>query len=85
MKQEITAQLTDEAGEIYSQTFLIERKFKVKQTEYLALIPKENDDDVYLFRFQEKNSHITLLEIESDEEYDEAAQTYETLLANEGA
>ena len=76
MKQ-ITATLLDENNNEFEQTFTIERKFTVDNKEYLALIPIEDEENVYLFDFTEADGNITLAEIESDAEYDRVAEIYE--------
>ena len=76
MKQ-ITATLLDENNNEFEQTFTIERKFTVDNKEYLALIPIEDEENVYLFDFTEADGNITLVEIESDAEYDRVAEIYE--------
>ncbi len=80
MEQTITATLLDENNNEFEQTFTVERKFEVADKEYLALIPAEDEDNVYLFDFEEIDGTITLKEIESDEEYDRVADAYEALM-----
>ncbi len=77
MEQQITATLLDESGNEMEQTFTVERKFVVAEKEYLALIPVGDEENVYLFAFTEADGDVTLLEIESDEEYDRVADAYE--------
>ena len=78
--EQITATLLDENGNEMEQVFTIERKFEVKGKEYLALIPADDEENVYLFDFTEIEGEIVLIEIESDEEYDQAAEAYEALM-----
>lgn len=80
MNKEITAIITDENGETFTQEYTLERKFEVKGHEYLALIPKDDDDNVYLFDFKEENGDVVLMEIEDDDIFDAVALTYEKLL-----
>ncbi len=80
MNKEILATLTDENGESFTQAYILEREFKVKEHSYLALIPKDDDDNVFLFDYQEENGNVTLLEIEDDDLFDDVALAYEKLL-----
>ncbi len=80
MNKEILATLTDENGEAFTQAYIVEREFKVNSHSYLALIPKEDDDNVYLFDYVEENETIVLLEIEDDDIFDEVALAYEKLM-----
>ncbi len=80
MNKEIIATLTDESGESFTQTYMVEREFSVKGHSYLALIPKDDDDNVFLFDYKEDNGNVILLEIEEDDEFDAVAIAYEKLL-----
>lgn len=84
MNKEIIATLTDENGETFTQEYTVERKFQVQGHDYLALIPKEDDDNVYLFDFKEENGDVVLLEIEDDDVFDAVALAYEKLLDQQG-
>lgn len=80
MEQQITATVFDENGNQCEQTFWVEREFSVDGKGYLALIPTDDDDLVYLFAYQKTNEDITLIEIEDDDEYDRVADAYEHLM-----
>jgi uncharacterized protein YrzB (UPF0473 family) len=80
MNEKITATVLDENGNECEQTFLVERKFSVKDKEYLALIPMEDDNLIFLFAFTEQDGKIELVEIEDDAEYDRVAEIYENLM-----
>ena len=80
MNKEILATLTDETGETFTQAYTVEREFKIDGHSYLALIPKDDDDNVFLFDYKEENGNIQLLEIEDDDLFDEVALAYEKLL-----
>lgn len=80
MNKEIIATLTDETGETFTQTYTVEREFEVKGHAYLALIPENDDDNVYLFDFKTENEEVILLEIEDDDVFDAVALAYEKLL-----
>jgi len=76
----ITATLFDDNGDAFEQSFEVERRFSVKGKEYLALVPTDNDSDVYLFDFIEHDGKISLLEIEDDDVYEQVADTYEAMM-----
>ncbi len=78
--EQITATLVDENGNEFEQVFTVERKFTVKEKEYLALIPTDDEENVYLFDFTEIEGETVLVEIESDDEYDRVAEAYEALM-----
>ena len=80
MENQITAVVLDDNGNECEQTFSVERKFAVDNKEYLALIPIEDDDMIYLFAFTETDGKVELLEIEDDDEYDRVAEVYENLM-----
>ena len=80
METMITATILDENGTECQQTFSIERQFSVAGKEYLALIPVEDDDMIYLFSFTKENDAITLVEIENDDEYEQVAAAYEGMM-----
>jgi uncharacterized protein YrzB (UPF0473 family) len=80
MENQITAVVLDDNGNECEQTFSVERKFSVDNKEYLALIPVEDDDMIYLFAFTETDGKVELLEIEDDDEYDRVAEVYENLM-----
>ena len=80
MNKQITAAVLDENGNECQQTFFVEREFTVADKPYLALIPADDDDLVYLFAFTKEGDDVTLLEIEDDEEYDRVADAYEHLM-----
>ncbi len=52
--------------------------FDVEGKEYIAITPKDSDDDVLLYGFQEdEEGEVDLTEIETDEEYEKVASTFE--------
>jgi len=50
-------------------------KFEVEEKVYIALLPEDNED-VLLYRFSEKDGEIELDRIEEDEEYFNVAEVY---------
>ena len=83
MMDSITATVYDENGTPSEQTFLIERQFTVANKGYLALIPVDDDDLIYLFAYTQTDGVVTLVEIEDDDEYDRVAKAYEAMLDTE--
>ncbi|MBQ8942089.1 MAG: DUF1292 domain-containing protein [Firmicutes bacterium] len=50
--------------------------FEVDDTEYIALLP-EDDEEVLVYRYVEgENDEFELLNIESDEEYEKVSDTF---------
>ncbi len=57
--------------------------FNLKDYEYIALLP-ENEEDVFLYRFKElDNQEINISNIESEEEYDEVAEVFYNIFDDE--
>ena len=61
--------------------------FPVEEKEYIALLPlneegKNESGEVYLYAFSEQDGNPILANIESDEEYDRAAQAFDQILEN---
>lgn len=83
MMDSITATVYDETGTPSEQTFWIERQFTVENKGYLALIPVDDDDLVYLFAYTQTEGTVTLVEIEDDDEYDRVAEVYEAMMDTE--
>ena len=64
------------------------RIFPAGENDYIALLPLEGEaaeqDEVYLYRYVENDGREpSLLNIESDEEYDAAADRFDELLDDE--
>ena len=58
--------------------------FEVEGKEYIALIPDDDTDDVYLYGYKETSEEeFELIDIESDEEFDKVAAEFEKLTAEE--
>jgi uncharacterized protein YrzB (UPF0473 family) len=57
--------------------------FEVEDTEYVALLP-ENEDEVFLYQFKElDDGEIQLDNIESEEEYEKVSEIFMELMDNE--
>lgn len=58
--------------------------FEVEGKEYLALLPDNDDDEVYLYRYNElPNEEFELLDIETDEEFEKVAAEFDKLSIDE--
>ena len=58
--------------------------FDVEGKEYIALIPDDDSDDVYLYGYQEvSDEEFELIDIEDDDEFDKVVKVFEELTAEE--
>ena len=58
--------------------------FDVEGKEYIALIPDDDSDDVYLYGYKEVNDdEFELIDIEDDAEFDKVVKEFEALTAEE--
>jgi len=58
--------------------------FEVDGKEYIALIPDDDTDDVYLYGYKEVNDdEFELVDIEDDAEFDKVSAEFERLTAEE--
>ena len=58
--------------------------FEVDGKEYIALIPDDDSDDVYLYGYKEVNDdEFELIDIEEDAEFDKVVKEFEALTAEE--
>ena len=58
--------------------------FDVNGKEYIALIPEDGTDDVYLYGYKEINEEeYELIDIEDDAEFELVAKEFEALTAEE--
>lgn len=54
--------------------------FDCEGKEYMALVPDDGSDDVYLYGYKEKNEEeFELLDITDDEEFDRVAAEFDRL------
>ena len=58
--------------------------FEVEGKEYIALIPDDDTDDVYLYGFKElEDDEFELIDIEDDDEFDKVAAEFDKITAEE--
>lgn len=58
--------------------------FDVDNKEYIALIPHDDTDDVYLYGYKEiSEEEFELIDIEDDDEFEKVAAEFERLTAEE--
>lgn len=58
--------------------------FEVEGKEYIALIPDDDTDDVYLYGFKElDDEEFELIDIEDDAEFDKVAAEFDKITAEE--
>lgn len=53
--------------------------FEVDEKDYIVLLPEENEN-VYLYRYEEVQGEPEVSIIEDDDEYDKAAEVYNSML-----
>ncbi|HHZ03418.1 MAG TPA: DUF1292 domain-containing protein [Tissierellia bacterium] len=56
--------------------------FPVEDKDYIALLPldEQEEGEIYLYEFKEKDDSIELLSIESDEEYEAVTEAFDEIL-----
>ncbi|MBZ2174477.1 DUF1292 domain-containing protein [Schnuerera sp. xch1] len=52
--------------------------FEVEDNEYIALVPIE-DEQVFLYRYEEEDGEMDLINIEDDEEFEIASEAFYAL------
>ena len=58
--------------------------FDVDGKEYIALIPDDDSDDVYLYGYKEvDDEEFELIDIEDDDEFDKVVKVFEELTDEE--
>ncbi|MBQ9826061.1 MAG: DUF1292 domain-containing protein [Firmicutes bacterium] len=58
--------------------------FDVDGKEYIALIPDDDSDDVYLYGYKEvSDEEFELIDIEDDDEFDKVVKVFEELTDEE--
>lgn len=58
--------------------------FEVDGKEYIALIPDDDSDDVYIYGYKEiSDEEFELLDIEDDEEFERAVEEFDRITAEE--
>lgn len=56
--------------------------FEVDELEYIALVPID-EEEVLLYRFEEKGDNLELINIEDDEEFEIVSEAFYTLFVEE--
>ncbi|MDR0884780.1 MAG: DUF1292 domain-containing protein [Clostridiales Family XIII bacterium] len=55
--------------------------FDVEDKEYIALVPDDGSDDVYIYGYKEVgDDEFELVEIEDDAEFDTAVESFESIM-----
>jgi len=57
--------------------------FEANGKEYIALIPDDGSDDVYLYGYEETDDEFKLVDIEDDAEFKTAVAEFDKLVAAE--
>jgi uncharacterized protein YrzB (UPF0473 family) len=57
--------------------------FDVDGKEYIALLPDDGSDDVYLYGYREADDDFELIDIEDDAEFEAVSKEFERLTAEE--
>lgn len=58
--------------------------FEVEGKEYIALIPNDGTDDVYIYGYKESGEEeFELIDIEDDAEFEKVAKEFEAITAEE--
>ncbi len=58
--------------------------FDAEGKEYIALVPQDNSEDVYLYGYRETTEdEFELLDIEDDEEFEKAVAVFDDLMLEE--
>ena len=58
--------------------------FEADGKEYIALIPQDDSDDVYIYGYQEVNEdEFELIDIEDDAEFERAVAVFDQLMLEE--
>ena len=55
--------------------------FEADGKEYIALIPDDGSDDVYIYGYKE--DEFELIDIEDDDEFDKAVAAFDAIMADE--
>lgn len=58
--------------------------FDAEGKEYIALLPQDNSDDVYIYGYKEVGEdEFELVDIEDDDEFNKAVEAFDALMAEE--
>lgn len=53
--------------------------FDCEGSEYIALLPDDGTDDVYIYGYKEDDENFELIDIEDDDEFERVAAEFEKL------
>ena len=71
----------DDGSEVEAEIMGI---FDVEGKEYIALIPDDDSDDVYLYGYKEvSDEEFELIDIEDDDEFDKVVKEFDRITAEE--
>jgi uncharacterized protein YrzB (UPF0473 family) len=71
----------DDGGEVECEIMGV---FDYEGKEYIALIPHDDSDDVYIYGYKQvSDDEFEILEIEDEEEFDAAAAEFDAIMAEE--
>lgn len=80
----ITLEFEDEEGKLTEVECEIMGVFDVAGKEYIALIPDDNTDDVYIYGYKEVGEEeFELVDIEDDAEFEAAVAEFDKIMAEE--
>lgn len=76
--------LTVELEDGTEETYQILKIFEVSGQDYIAVCPTDNSPDVYFYRyFEDEEGNPSIDNIETDEEFERAIDTFDELLDDE--
>ncbi|MCI8609241.1 MAG: DUF1292 domain-containing protein [Firmicutes bacterium] len=71
----------DDGGEVECEIMGV---FDLNGKEYIALIPDDGTDDVYIYGYKEVGEdEFELVDIESDEEFEKAVEEFDKIMTEE--
>ena len=80
----ITLEFEDEEGKLTEVECEIMGVFDVAGKEYIALIPDDNTDDVYIYGYKEVGEEeFELVDIEDDAEFEAAVAEFDKIMEEE--
>lgn len=80
----ITLEFEDEeTGKVEEIECEIMGTFECDGKEYIALLPDDGSDDVFIYGYKELGEEFEIVDIESDEEFEKAVAEFDKLMAEE--
>ena len=68
-----------------SEECRVQGVFELDGKEYIALEPLNDEENIYLYGYEEEGDEYTITEIESDDEFERVSAEYERLMDEEVA